>query len=349
MVAWGHGLPSALITMALWAGCAADYPVILRGKAADPDNFDRRYSALDTISIAFTDCCKSEGGPKFTERALQNAISNPVLRNKAEVDALLNFSVSLGEAYTARWEFQFVWTLLITIEDPTGADVAKLEALDFTVSCVPGAITLYRSSPGVDGSCPPSESRLSVSSDWGLGRPIISRAVSNSSQPTLLLAAGDTLRIDFAEDLDLARANADAAADGYSLEGDASAYVHRFFKLDQVRTSWRALRAKGHCAARTRRPTACAPRRAREPTYPLPVPVRPVAIPTPAPVQEHAGGWARAAPCGLLLSSRAACACRSPRVVSGEARERGGRRVAQCAQFPDHPPRPADGRRRLDR
>ena len=136
---------------------SADTPQILSVNTADTDNADRNFSTGDTITISFSALTPS-GSLSFLWRIAntQTATNEGVfLPNKAAVDALLQFSVSLGAAYTAKWSSiaSFLQQLVVTVVNPAGADYTALHAFAFNVSCVPGAIALEsptaHATPGV--------------------------------------------------------------------------------------------------------------------------------------------------------------------------------------------------------
>ena len=61
--------------------------------------------------------------------------------SKAEVDALLTFSVSLGADYSAERSYLGDGDVItVTLIDAAGADMPQLVALNFTVSCVPNQL-----------------------------------------------------------------------------------------------------------------------------------------------------------------------------------------------------------------
>ena len=188
---------------------SADTPQILSVNTADTDNADRNFSTGDTITISFSALTPS-GSLSFLRRIAntQTATNEGVfLPNKAAVDALLQFSVSLGAAYTAKWSSiaSFLQQLVVTVVNPAGADYTALHAFAFNVSCVPGAIAL-ESPTASDAPCTSAYVMQGPTTtvNWGLGRPHIQSVVSSSPNATLLLAAGDAIRVFFDAPVDVA-------------------------------------------------------------------------------------------------------------------------------------------------
>ncbi|KAL1528664.1 hypothetical protein AB1Y20_010001 [Prymnesium parvum] len=129
--------------------------------------------------------------------------------SKAGVDAILSFSAALGAGYVGAWTFVGgVLQLTVTITDATGAARAQLEALNFTVACVPDRL-YFASQPEPctsEGVAPFS------GANWGAGRPRLVAVNSSSPRPAALLGANDTVTLTFDADVDTAAAAGTPAA-----------------------------------------------------------------------------------------------------------------------------------------
>ena len=194
----------------------------------DPDDLDREYSALDTITITFSvyeektiTIAGTDYGPLWQySPAASKRIDwgGRSTLNKAEIDSILSFSnsggpVSLGADYTAVPDTSdLIDRLKITVVNRTGADTTVLEALNFTVACVPGMLNLT-SADSDDQACPSTEIMPnSATSDWGKGRPSILSVTSGTPEPDRLLAAGDFINVTFDADVDTSTAGTDVTA-----------------------------------------------------------------------------------------------------------------------------------------
>ena len=187
---------------------------------ADPDDGDRVFGAADILTLVFI--------PHYTLQLPDDVTllvpyvgsgrsrvyhSNRYM-SKADIDALLNFSVSLGANYVGEWsdpQFSFE-QLKITIVDPTNASQAAIEAFNFTVSCVPGAVVMADATSD-DSPCSTADLQPAVfERSWGRGRPRIVNITSLTSAPDRLLAAGDRILVVFDADVDVAAAETGTAS-----------------------------------------------------------------------------------------------------------------------------------------
>ena len=196
-------------------------PRIVALHTDDPDDGDRGYGVGDELAIYLVPYITSQDPAVayFVGSRPRNVLHPSAVMNRSVVDSLFAFSVSLGADYIGTWEASgsLVEILYIRIIDPSGADVAALEAFNFTVSCVAGAVVMSdHGTDPADGACdsfgasavePQASDR-----SWGRGRPFITAVNSSSASNDRLLASGDTITVSF-----------DAAVDR-----SASAYVSAY-------------------------------------------------------------------------------------------------------------------------
>ena len=200
-----------LVCVALYAA-RADTPSILTVNTNDPDDNDRTYSNGDAITL-FIATSATFSSSRQIANAVQSNGQGVFLPDKAAVDALLEFSVNLGASYTGQWAaFGPMYQLTITVTNVTGADIAQLEAHNVDVTCRPNAIYLVGATAS-DGPCT-STMRMTATDHWGLGRPHVTSVISASPNSSLLLGAGDTVRIAFDADVDLDQVASYMAANG---------------------------------------------------------------------------------------------------------------------------------------
>ena len=201
-----------LLVMTLLACAKGDKPAIIDVNTDDPDNADRVFSTGDTITLLVAPVVTTTG--RFARsRQIAGVTTNGVgtVLDKAGIDALFNFSVSIGTSYHGQWErlgSNFLQQLTITVNDTTGADVASLASNDFRVACNPEGGGLQLASP-VAGDAPcdttfQAPQPLDTINNWGEGRPSITTVRSNSTNASLLLSSGDTVQIDFDAAVDTA-------------------------------------------------------------------------------------------------------------------------------------------------
>ena len=201
----------------------------------DPDDLDREFSDLDTITITFSvheyhipEAIPGVGTtvpvwlPSTSTKRIDWGGKSTL--NKEEIDSILRFfdsdgvPVSLGADYTAVPDTSdLIDRLKITVMNATGADTASLWGLgDFTsgfqVACAPGMLNLT-SADIDDEACPSTEAvGPSKQSDWGKGRPLILSVTSGTPEPDRLLAAGDFINVTFDADVDTSTAGTDVTA-----------------------------------------------------------------------------------------------------------------------------------------
>ena len=201
----------------------------------DPDDLDREFSDLDTITITFSvheyHIPEAIPGVGTTDPVWLPSTSTKRIDwggkstlNKEDIDSILRFfdsdgvPVSLGADYTAVPDTSdLIDRLKITVMNATGADTASLWGLgDFTsgfqVACAPGMLNLT-SADIDDEACPSTEAvGPSKQSDWGKGRPLILSVTSGTPEPDRLLAAGDFINVTFDADVDTSTAGTDVTA-----------------------------------------------------------------------------------------------------------------------------------------
>jgi hypothetical protein len=136
------GAPSANLT-AHTAGIA---PKVVQFTASDPDNLDSVYSNGDTLTIGF-DIPTNMAGATGT-------------LTKQDVDALLQFSVSLGSDYTGSWSTNQV--VVITIVDSTGNGAPQPGSLSGVVQASSGLRNL------AGDSLPTNMTVGTLAGNWGL-------------------------------------------------------------------------------------------------------------------------------------------------------------------------------------
>jgi hypothetical protein len=227
----------------------ADSPQILSISAGDPDDADRSYGVADIITISLA-AQTATGGLSF--RFIANTMASNgqgIVLDKAGVDALFHFSASLGADYSAQWtQLSILQQLVLTVIDPTGADTARLQAFDFNVSCVAGAVVLMGATTA-DSACSsvhvPAGPTTTV--NWGLGRPQITSVVASSPSPHLLLGPGDVLTISFSAPVDTDAVDAQLGL----TPANGTAYVRR---PPTAHAAHPRSAASAHNARRPRRP-----------------------------------------------------------------------------------------------
>ena len=206
-----------MLSFALLAGlmASARFPGIFRLVCSDTDDRDRSYGAGDTFTVVFSTYELVEIGvcpacATYPQTVWGTVSHDETILSKAQVDAILSFSVKLGEDYQGEWIISAVDTLVITVLNPTGADVERIAAFDFNVSCVPGVIGLEPDPYAItaDETCTTVGHAPATGSDWGRGRPSITSVLSISAEPDRLLAAGDRIRIVFDAEIDVSAASA---------------------------------------------------------------------------------------------------------------------------------------------
>ena len=218
-----------LLVLAI-AGARAAKPTFAFS-GADPDNGDREYSNGDTLTFVF----QSDAGGAF--RRVAQGAGSPSL-TKAQVDALLSFSVSLGDSYTGQWSAvanQFD-LLTVTIENKGSSATVPEDvspgSVGFTATCKTGAVT-FADASGADQACSDSNAvsitTANSASDWGRGRPRIANVTSQSAQAALLLSVNDTVRVEFEAPLNIS----DIEVQSGKTPSDGSAYVDALLQMPQ--------------------------------------------------------------------------------------------------------------------
>jgi len=180
-------------------------------------NDDRVPGVGDTLRVVFNNFPNwlDPSQTNFPEKLAVPPVDTEL--SKAEVDALLTFSVSLGADYSAERSYAGDGDVItVTLIDAAGADMPQLVALNFTVSCVPNQLYFEGFSSADACAADAVSNVVGQASPWGRGRPHIEQVLSLTDHPDKVFAAGDRTLVVFDAPTD-----AGAASVGTTLDADS--------------------------------------------------------------------------------------------------------------------------------